>query len=133
MTWTGCDETAYWITRALEESEVCSRVRTQMSNGAGAPELVRAIALDLPDRIKERVERELGELPAAAVLGILAAWQTADASQMPFLFESVKPEAPLDLARRRSVRVVIDVNEDGVRAGLSHIPSRHPTWAVSAS
>ena len=133
MSWTGCDETAWWLTHALEDTAVSTRVRKEMDAGAHAPSLVRAIALDLPAHVKERVERELGELPAAAVLGILAAWQTADSAQKPFVFESVRPERPVDLARRRSVRLTIDVDEDGVHAGLSHIPTRHPTWAEGAS
>lgn len=133
MSWTGCDETAWWLTHALEDSTVCGRVREEMEHGSNAPSLVRAIARDLPPEVKDRVERELGELPAAAVLGILAAWQTADSAQKPFVFESVRPASPVDLARRRSVRLTVDIDEGGVRAGLSHIPSRHPTWTEGVS
>lgn len=133
MSWTGCDETAWWLTHALDDTTVCNRVREEMEQGSPAPALVRAIARDLPPQVKDRVERELGELPAAADLGILAAWQTADSAQKPFVFESVRPESPVDLARRRGVRLTVDIDEDGVHAGLSHIPSRHPTWTESVS
>lgn len=133
MSWTGCDETAWWLTHALENDAVCTRVRAEMAHGAPAPQLVRAIALDLPDTVKDRVERELGELPAAAVLGILAAWQTADSAKKPFVFESVRPDSPIDLARRRSVRLIVDIDESGVHAGLSHVPTRHPTWSEGVS
>ncbi len=133
MSWTGCDETALWLTHALEDAAVCARVREEMGEGAPAASLVRAIARDLPEQVRSRVERELGELPAAAVLGILAAWQTADSAHKPFVFESVRPESPIDLARRRGVRLTVDIDEDGVHAGLSHIPTRHPTWSEGAS
>lgn len=133
MSWTGCDETAWWLTNALEDTAVCDRVREGLEQGSPAPSLVRAIARDLPPQVKDRVERELGELQAAAVLGILAAWQTADSAHKPFVFGPYGPDSPIDLARRRSVRLTVDIDEDGVHAGLSHIPSRHPTWAEGVS
>ena len=61
MSWTGCDETAWWLTHALEDTAVSTRVRKEMDAGAHAPSLVRAIALDLSAHVKERVERELLE------------------------------------------------------------------------
>ncbi len=132
MTWSGCEETAWWLTWALRQENVRERVSGAAAAGAGAPQLIEAIILDLDPAIKERVRMELGELPAASVLGIIAAWQTAEAGKMPFVFESVRPPSPMELARKRSVRLTIDVDESGVHAGLSHIPSRHPTWASSA-
>ena len=132
MSWTGCDETAYWLTWALQQDAVRGRASAAVQRHASAPELIEAMILDLEPSIQERVRMGLGELPAAAVLGILAAWQTADTGGVPFVFESLRPESPIDLARRRSVRLVIDVDEAGVHAGLSHIPTRHPTWAEGA-
>ena len=129
MTWTGCEETAWWLTWALRQGEVCERVNAAALAQASAPELIEAIIVDLEPATQERVRMDMGELPAASIHGILAAWRMAADGGMPFVFESVRPERPLDLARRRSVRLTVDVDDEGVRAGLSHIPSRHPGWA----
>ncbi len=133
MTWTGCDQTAWSLTSALQNERVVARVAQAMASRASVPELIEAIIQDLDPAVCAIVREELGALPAAAVEGILAAWQTAHAGNKPFVFASVAPERPIDLARRRRVRVVIDVDEEGVHAALSHIPSRHPSWSAGAS
>jgi len=65
-------------------------------------------------------------------MALLEAWRFAYRGGKPFEVTSARPVNTMDAARRRSVRVSVDVDEDGVRAELSHVASRHPTWTADA-
>lgn len=133
MTWSGCEEVTWWLTTALTQDETRARLAKALERNAAVPELIECMVTDLPPRVADQVRVELGELPAASVNAIMAAWRQAFDGGMPFEVTSARPASLIDTARRRSVRVAVDIDESGVRAELSHIASRHPTWAESAS
>jgi hypothetical protein len=129
MTWTGCEETAWWLTWALKQEGIRERLAVTAGEGAPLDAIVLELAEHASPEIAARMNEELHELPAAALVGILAAWREADGGGKPFELKSVRPQAPVAMARRRSVRLTIDVHDEGVQAELSHIPTRHPEWA----
>lgn len=130
MTWTGCEETTWWLTWALRQEQTRIRVETAFAEGAPLDHIVDLLVADLDPAVGLQVRHELAELPSAVTESILAAWRQATAASKPFELASIRPSSPLDLARQRSVRLAVDVNEEGVRAELTHIGSRHPTWIV---
>lgn len=132
MTWTGCEETTWWLTWALRQERTRARVEAAFAEGLPLERIVDLLVADLDPAVALQVRHELNELPTAVTESILAAWRQATAASKPFELASVRPASPIDLARRRSVRLAVDVNEEGVRAELSHIGSRHPTWLSHA-
>jgi hypothetical protein len=132
MTWSGCEETSWWLTWALRQDHTRASVEAAFAEGLPLPAIFDRIVADIDPAVAMQVRYELSELPSAVTESILAAWRQASSAGKPFELASVRPASPLDLARRRSVRVAVDISEDGVRAELSHIGSRHPTWPEAA-
>jgi len=133
MTWTGCEETTWWLTWALRQETTQCRLADAIAAAEPTDRIIEHIIADLEPAIAGRVRTELTELPEATVFGILGAWKQAFEADRPFELASARPVGMMDAARRRSVRLVVDVHEDGVRAELSHIGTRHPTWPTSAA
>jgi hypothetical protein len=86
----------------------------------------------MDDRVAAIVRGELEALPSATVFSIIEAWRLADQGRKPFELVSARPASAMDAARNRRVRLVVDVAEEGVRAEISHVASRHPTWQLNA-
>jgi len=132
MTWTGCEETTWWLTWALRQERTRAIVEAAFAEGLPTPDIIERMITGLDPAVAMQVRYELHELPALVIETVLSAYRQAASAGKPFELASVKPASPLDLARRRSVRVSVDISEDGVRAELSHIGSRHPTWPEAA-
>ena len=133
MSWTGCEESTWWITWALRQEDTQARVAEAVDAGLPASTVVARIVEGMEPRVAGIVREELEALPSATVLSIIDAWRLAAAGGKPFNLYSARPDRPLEAARDRRVRVVIDIDEGGVHAEISHIPSRHPTWHLSAA
>lgn len=133
MTWTGCEETTWWLTWALRQETTQARLSDALAAAEPSGRIIEHMIADLEPAIAARVRTELTELPEATVFGILGAWKQAFERGRAFELSSARPTRMMDMARRRSVRLVVDVHEDGVTAELSHIGTRHPTWPASAA
>jgi hypothetical protein len=133
MSWSGCEESTWWITWALRQEETHAAVAAALRDGEPVTRVIQHLVGGLEPRIAGTVREELEALPGATVLAIIEAWRLADLGCKPFELSSARPERPLEAARKRRVRLVVDVDEDGVRAEISHVVTRHPTWQVSAS
>jgi hypothetical protein len=133
MSWTGCEESTWWVTWALRQEETQARVVRAVDAGAPASIIIDRVVSGLDDRVAGIVREELEALPSATVLSIIDAWRLAAAGCKPFELASARPERPIEAARSRRVRLVVDVTEEGVRAEISHVASRHPTWQLSAT
>ena len=132
MTWTGCEETTWWLTWALRQEKTRARVEAAFAEGLPLERIVDQLVTDLDPAVGLQVRHELNELPVSVTESIFAAWRQASAARKPFELASVRPISPLEVARRRSVRLAVEVNEEGVRAEITHIGSRHPTWLEPA-
>lgn len=133
MTWTGCEETTWWLTWALRQEATQIRLADALTDNEPASQIIEHMIADIQPNVAGRVRAELSELPEATVFAMLAAWRQAFDGGKPFEVASARPAELMGTARRRSVRLVVDVNEAGVRAELSHIETRHPRWARSAA
>jgi hypothetical protein len=132
MTWSGCEESTWWLTWALKQDVTSMRVAASLEAHEPIAIVIDHLVAELDDRVALTVRQELEALPSATVLSIVEAWRLASLGSKPFELTSSRPASPLDAARRRSVRLVVDVAEDGVRAEISHVASRHPTWQLNA-
>jgi len=132
MSWTGCEESTWWVTWALRQDRTKERVAAAVDAGAPVDVVIDHVVADLEPRVAAIVREELEALPSATVLSIVDAWRLAAAGSKPFELSSGRPERPLEAARARRVRLVVDVCEDGVHAEISHVAGRHPTWQLSA-
>lgn len=133
MTWSGCEEVTWWLTIALGRDDTKARLSEALERNAPVPELIECMVTELEPRVAGLVRQELGELPAASIHAVMAGWRQAFEGGVPFEVTSVRPANLMNSARRRSVRVAVDVHEEGVHAEISHVASRHPTWASSVT
>jgi hypothetical protein len=132
MSWSGCEESTWWISWAFRQDETRQRVTAAMEAHAPVKVIIGEIVSGLEPRVADTVRAELEALPSATVLSIVEAWRLAAQGGKPFEVISARPASAMEAARSRRVRVVIDVAEDGVHAEISHVASRHPTWQLNA-
>jgi hypothetical protein len=132
MTWSGCEESTWWVTWALRQDDTRGRVAAAMESHAPVASVIDELVSGMEERVAGTVRMELAALPSATVFSIIEAWRLADQGSKPFELVSVRPVSAMDAARSRRVRLVVDVAEEGVRAEISHVASRHPTWQLNA-
>jgi hypothetical protein len=125
---TGCEPTTAVLTSLLARPDVRSALRELMANGAPIDAQLHAVVRFADPATAANVLHEFQELPRLTVAMILQAWQLADSAGKPFELFSERPTAPVDFARHKRVRIVVDSESDTVRVGLSHIPGRHAVW-----
>ncbi len=132
MSFSGCEDFLWWFSKR-QESDM--EFRSNLIEAMDSPfdpmgRAARLIAATDP-AIAPVVEMEFRELPRIAMKGLLDAWRESVDAGIRFEAHSVVPSNPLEFARKRRVRLVVDREEDAIHVALSHIPTRHPR--VSAS
>jgi hypothetical protein len=128
MTWIGCEETMGWLSRAFAEPAVQQQLRELRAARAEPGAYISALAEMAGDAQRDTLIAELRQLPTFTVTAIIEAWAMADGASRPFALTSVKPERPLEAARRKQVTLSIASDEDGVTVGLAHVATRHAEW-----
>ena len=132
MSFTGCEEFTGWFT-ALQGADAEFRTELRRLLRAEDPDL--AAVADLVGRHELRLgallREEFAELPRSTTRTVLQAWCDAVDDGLPFRLLNERPDQPVAFARRRLVRVVTDIDEEGVTVRLSHIPGRHPRTSPS--
>jgi hypothetical protein len=116
------------VTELLELPEVQKAWRELRASGATEGEFVESMCRFTPMDVGRTIREEFEVLPALTVKSLVDAWSLADAGGKRFQFASVAPAQPLVFARRRRVRLTIDVDEDCVTLSLGHIATRHADW-----
>lgn len=120
------------LTRLLAKPEVRAALREMIAAGVPVETQVEMLAQRAEPGTASGALRELRELPRVAASMILQAWQLADGADKRFEVVSTAPGAPLDFARHKRFRIVVDSESDAVRVGLSHVPGRHAAWYAPA-
>jgi hypothetical protein len=127
MSWTGCEAISVWFT---VEQASNPRMREQLREllAVDPPNLdaIADLAVEFEPQLGELIRKEFAELPKTTLTTILRAWRDAVDDGVPFQLVSERPDAPISFARRRLVRVVTEVDQEGITVRLSHIPTRHP-------
>lgn len=128
MTWSGCEETVWWLTRALKNPDLQARLRELRASGAPPLAYSSAILASLDADVVEMARQELAELPMNTAITLIEAWAMADLGGREFRIESVRPASPLSYARARRVTLAVSSDENAVVASLAHVASRHAEW-----
>lgn len=128
MTWIGCEETMGWLSRAFAEPEIQGRLRELREQRSEAGDYIAALAEVAEEGQRATLIEEFRQLPAFTVTAIIEAWAMADSASRPFTLASVKPERPLEAARKKQVTLSFASDEKGVTVGLSHVATRHAEW-----
>jgi hypothetical protein len=124
----GCVPTTTLVTELLKRPDVQECWRNLHARRAATSEYVETMCRLAPPAIAATMREEFSVLPALTVTALVEAWLLADAGGKSFQFASVAPGEPITFARRRRVRLTVDVEEDRVTLALSHVPSRHAGW-----
>lgn len=132
MSFTGCEEFTGWFT-ALQGADAEFRADLRRLLRAEEPDLgaVAGLVTRHDPRLGALLRDEFVELPRSTTRTVLQAWCDAVDEGRPFRLLSERPDRPVAFARRRLVRVVTDIDEEGVTVRLSHIPGRHPRSVAS--
>jgi hypothetical protein len=127
MSYSGCEEFMWWFcARQASDSEFREKLRLAMDTSADPYGTIVGVIRDTDAKIAPVAEQELAELPPVAIKAMLDAWREASDAGLEFEARSVVPDRPVEFARKRRVRVVVDREDDAIRVALSHIPTRHP-------
>lgn len=128
MSANGCLPTTMAVTELLRFDCVAAEWRRLKAAGAGEREFVEAMCAAVPPAIAEVIREEFAVLPALTLQTLIDGWSLADAGGKQFEFVSVPPSEPIEYARRKRVRLTVDVEEDRVVVSLGHIATRHADW-----
>lgn len=133
MSLSGCRPAALHLTEFFADAEVKKTLRTLRAIGATREDYIELMSRHADPTVAAVIREEFAVLPKIALSTLLDAWDLADAAGKPFEVVSLAPDEPIRFARHRQVRITIDVAEDAVRTGLSHIPTRHAEWYAAAA
>lgn len=128
MTETNCFEAVKQITEILMSVDGAARFRCLLAENAPAQTYIETFAGLCDSEMGDVVRDEFEALPANVVPVILQAWAMADEAGKEFAIHSIRPEVPLEFARRNKVRLGIETDDDGVLVFISHVPTRHAEW-----
>ena len=128
MSVTGCEPLTAALTNLLGQPALAAALRQLMQEGTPIEAQIAVMQRFADDVTTATALREFKELPRITAVMILQAWELADRAGKRFEIVSTRPAQPLDFARQKRVRIVVDSEDDGVRVGLSHVPGRHAQW-----
>jgi hypothetical protein len=128
MGTVGCVPVTEFLTTFFNDEQAKPRLRELGAMGALPFEYLDLMASFATPNMGALVREEFGVLPKNALATLAGAWALADTSDKAFEVVSVRPAAPMDFARHRRVRLTVDVEDDAVRVGFSHIATRHASW-----
>lgn len=128
MTAVGCLPTTMAVTELLRLDCVAAEWRRLKAAGASERDFVEAMCEVVPPGVAEVIREEFAVLPALTLATLIDGWSLADAGGKEFEFVSVAPAEPVEFARKRRVRLTVDVEEDRVVVSLGHIATRHADW-----
>ena len=107
--------------------------RAEMSRmyelGATPIEYIDFIASQCDAKNEALMYEEFGELPASTIKMVIDAWALAVKAGKPFAINSVLTDEPVEFARARRTRLVVDIEDEGVIVSLLHFPGRHAEWS----
>ena len=128
MADTHCEELGWWLTSAMNTPEVADILRQLRAGHAPLKAVVAALATAAPRALAQQIEAEFAELPRTTMAIIIDAWAMANEGGRRFEVRSVRPDRPVEFARKSRVRVAVEAEDDGVTVLVSHIASRHADW-----
>lgn len=103
-----------------------------MQQGAAPGAFLDLIAQQCPPALAETLFEEFTELPLEMVNTIFRHWAMAQQQGIGFEIHSVRPDSPLEFARRRMTRLALNMSDDGISVEISHVPGRHAAWQREA-
>jgi len=74
------------------------------------------------------MQDEYQVMPTLLPYLLVEAWKLANEAGKTFEFASLPPDKPIEFARNRKVRFVVDVDEHGVSFGVAHVHGRKADW-----
>ncbi|MCA9628307.1 MAG: hypothetical protein KC766_11600, partial [Myxococcales bacterium] len=69
----------------------------------------------------ETMQGEYEVMPTLLPYLLVESWRLANESGKTWAFTSPQPDRPIEFARNRKVRFVVDVDENGVSFGVAHV------------
>jgi hypothetical protein len=133
MSWVGCEETTFTLTKSFSDPDVCTRIRELRAAGASAADYEAALLAPMPPEVAEQAIAELREMPSLTLMALVDAWSMADSAGKAFRVVSERPNRPLEYARKQQVTLAFHSDRDGVTVGVSHVAGRHADWYRKAA
>ena len=84
-------------------------------------------AYHAPETAKE-MQDEYEVMPTLLPYLLVESWRLANESGKTWEFTSLQPDRPIEFARNRKVRFVVDVDENGVSFGVAHVHGYKADW-----
>ena len=76
----------------------------------------------------ETMQGEYEVMPTLLPYLLVESWRLANESGKTWEFTSLQPDRPIEFARNRKVRFVVDVDENGVSFGVAHVHGYKADW-----
>ena len=76
----------------------------------------------------ETMQGEYQVMPTLLPYLLVESWRLANESGKTWEFTSLQPDRPIEFARNRKVRFVVDVDENGVSFGVAHVHGYKADW-----
>ncbi len=132
MSYDACKELSTIAVRDMTGTNAASYAALVQA-GAPAGAILDLIARQCPDNLAETLFEEFTELPLEMVNTIMRGWAMATEAGLAFNIRSVRPERPLEFARRRLTRLSMNWDDNGVMFEISHVPGRHAAWQAEVA
>jgi len=84
-------------------------------------------AYHAPETAQE-MQDEYQVMPTLLPYLLVESWRLANESGKTWEFTSLQPDRPIEFARNRKVRFVVDVDENGVSFGVAHVHGYKADW-----
>ena len=133
MSVPACSRITNHVTQISDDSEFKRRMRELAGRAYTSQEVTDLLCEFLPYEVATDLREEYHVLPSVMADMIVDSWKMADEAGMPWSFQSLPPAEPIAFARKRRVRFVVDVDEEGVTLGVAHIAGRKAEWYQPAS
>lgn len=131
MALTPCGSILIGLTKVLTTSSGKQHAQSYLKHEISNDTFLGILEASLSPADAGVLREELKEFPEGLLDVILQVWALSESAGQSFQVQSRAPDRPLDLARRGSVRVTVELDEAGVILALEHIPGRHAKWLTS--
>ena len=109
---TSCIDLTAATTDVFASSSGKSEALELLRRDAPLEEYIDLLAGRVDSSLASAARAEFAELPATVVKNIVDAWALAEGAGKQFELRSVRPDAPLEFARAKRVRIQIDAEAE---------------------
>ena len=133
MSGAHCRLMTFETMNLMASDEMSEKLKELTSRPYTHAEVAELLGAYHSPEVGEDMQEEYAVMPTLLPYLLVESWRLANEAGKTWEFTSLPVERPIEFARNRKVRFVVDVDENGVSFGVGHVHGYKADWYQPAN